>query len=403
MRSMIVSRYKLNINTGFSNAAASLYRALKSGGEVSVVDEVKAVNLYTFSIYILYLIFKIRITKLFFRIFLLIKFRLKVVHFLEDWNLALQAKNLMKNNNFDLIVVETGLLPLCVISIQSKIKSDKLKTIVTPRFHATEDVERFRYSSEGADFIHFKFLIRKMLNKTDHICATNSYHLLFLKTNILKNNPYVVYDKNFHVIPNGLGKLNLMQNVREIDGLEACSWKPINFLFCGKLSQVGIIQKGLKDLLTVFVDLHPKAELKLKIAGTGTELKSLRDEYQIYSNIEFLGQITNDEIISQIDASDYVILPSRFEGQSIFLLECLSRSRPLILTEKTGSSGLVSEGNGYLVPPGNLDELRRTILDAQDVSLHDWLVMCDRSLNVYLSSHTEDKILLACRDLLRSA
>ena len=401
MQFMIVSRYSLTNNTGFSNAAVSLRNALSTRGSVTTIDEIAIFNFSSALTYLCIAIFNSVPAKAIFRLSFLVNFRLKIIHLLEDCNLALQVEKLLQKSTYDLIIVETGLLPVTVLRLLKIVKNKNIKTVVAPRFHATEDMERFFFSPYGANFIHFKFLIQRMLVEAPYIFATNSYHINFLKNNILRFNPYLVFDKIFCVVPNGIaakpvGSTHIRAGLNEVMRSEKR-----RYLFCGKLSKVGVIQKGLLDLLEVFSNENILRNAELIIIGEGTELDSLRTRYKDSGQIKFLGKITNAEVLDEVDKSHYIVLPSRFEGQSIFLLECLSRGRPLIISADTGSSSLCDGYNGYLVEPGNVDSLQKAIRASFYLKPSDWEAQCIYSMQIFGKHHTSNKIGDTCISIFK--
>ena len=91
----------------------------------------------------------------------------------------------------------------------------------------------------------------------------------------------------------------------------------------------------------------------LKICGDGPlreKLKALAGDLGLTDHIEFLGQISKDEVLKQIDQSHVLVVPSNIETFSIALIEALSRGRPVIATRCGGPDSIVDEKSGLLVP-----------------------------------------------------
>lgn len=123
-----------------------------------------------------------------------------------------------------------------------------------------------------------------------------------------------------------------------------------------------IYHKGFDNLL----DLLPKVlnqnpDWKLKIAGGGDQgLKILTErakENKIYNQVEFLGFITNvDEVMRK---SEIFVLPSRYEGLPMVLLEAMSQGMACIAYDcKTGPSDIITDQvNGLLIEDQNQDKM----------------------------------------------
>jgi glycosyltransferase involved in cell wall biosynthesis len=127
--------------------------------------------------------------------------------------------------------------------------------------------------------------------------------------------------------------------------------KMYDVLFVGRLEKV----KGIDILLraTEYIMKTYSRNIKIGIVGTGTllrDLKKLSVDLRVIDNVEFLGP--RQDILRLIDQSSVFVLPSRWEGLSISILESMSRGVPAIATSVGGIPEIISDGNdGLLVPP----------------------------------------------------
>jgi len=106
---------------------------------------------------------------------------------------------------------------------------------------------------------------------------------------------------------------------------------------------------------------------ELVIAGEGPERNRLENEItqlKLTDSVKLIGWCEN--ITTQYLQADLFILPSHYEAMSRSLLEALSYSLPVVVTEATdGLDSLVINGtNGWLVPTGNVTVLAEAIVDA---------------------------------------
>jgi glycosyltransferase involved in cell wall biosynthesis len=128
----------------------------------------------------------------------------------------------------------------------------------------------------------------------------------------------------------------------------------------GRLSR----QKGQDVLLAAWptvIERVPGATLAL--VGAGDEEEALRAGAA--DSVHFAGQRT--DVKDWLAAADVVVLPSRWEGMSIGLLEALASGRSVIATDVAGSPEAVGDEAGAIVPPEDpgalADKLAERLLD----------------------------------------
>jgi glycosyltransferase involved in cell wall biosynthesis len=115
-------------------------------------------------------------------------------------------------------------------------------------------------------------------------------------------------------------------------------------------------QKGQDVLIDALAELRRRGlEFVAALAGEGT----LRAAFEkracglgLEANVRFLGQV--EDLGPLLAAADAVVLPSRWEGLPLVLLEALVRERPVVASAVGGVSEVVEDGeHGRLVPPGD--------------------------------------------------
>jgi glycosyltransferase involved in cell wall biosynthesis len=137
----------------------------------------------------------------------------------------------------------------------------------------------------------------------------------------------------------------------------------IQLMFLGHIKEM----KGIYDLLNAVKCLSDKGiEFHLSIGGIG-ETERLRDEItrlSLESKVAFLGWISERDRDSLLRRTDIFILPSYSEAMPMSILEAMSYAVPVISTRVGGIPELVIDGEtGYLVKPGDLENLHRKILE----------------------------------------
>jgi glycosyltransferase involved in cell wall biosynthesis len=124
--------------------------------------------------------------------------------------------------------------------------------------------------------------------------------------------------------------------------------------------------KGYDVMLRAFAQIAGRhSKWKLKIAGDG-ELKKpiikLASLLGISEKVHFLGSISTDRVVSEINQSAFVVSASRWEGFSLAALEALSCGKPLITTDVPGAREMMVDGvTGVIVPRENPEALARAM------------------------------------------
>jgi glycosyltransferase involved in cell wall biosynthesis len=69
-----------------------------------------------------------------------------------------------------------------------------------------------------------------------------------------------------------------------------------------------------------------------------------------------------EDVRPWLAAADVVVLPSRWEGLSLALLEALATARPVVVTDVAGLADAAGEGTGSRVPPDDPDALAAAVV-----------------------------------------
>ncbi len=113
--------------------------------------------------------------------------------------------------------------------------------------------------------------------------------------------------------------------------------------------------RALPSLLRVFPDLH------LIAVGEGSDLSRLENlaaELGVSPQVHFLRGLTKPELVACYACADVFALPSGGEGFGIVFLEAMALAKPVIGGAQGGTTDIIESGsNGYLVPPGDVEQL----------------------------------------------
>ncbi|MGC9324087.1 MAG: glycosyltransferase [Desulfomonilia bacterium] len=109
-------------------------------------------------------------------------------------------------------------------------------------------------------------------------------------------------------------------------------------------------------------------EARFLIAGTGSqeqELKDLATELGLGSQVEFLGLVSTERILSLMSGSSVYVSSAIADGTSIALLEAIAAGLIPVVTDIEPNRSLVEQKkDGYLFVPGNEQDLADKIVQA---------------------------------------
>jgi 1,2-diacylglycerol 3-alpha-glucosyltransferase len=139
---------------------------------------------------------------------------------------------------------------------------------------------------------------------------------------------------------------------------------PRYFLFVGRLVRA----KGVLDLLKAYERLTPtvREEVGLVFAGDGpmrAELESrARDLYP--GSVHFAGFVHRDDLPAYYTLADCLVLPTHSDTWGLVVNEAMACGLPIICSRVAGCAADLMHENGWLVSPGNLDELAAAMEEA---------------------------------------
>ena len=132
------------------------------------------------------------------------------------------------------------------------------------------------------------------------------------------------------------------------------------YCFVGRLA----IEKGVDTLLEAAAQLP----YNLKIIGGGALLDSYQEKYK-QKHIEFLGQMSPEELFPIVQKARFLVIPSVwYENSPHSLIESLRMGTPVLGSRIGGIPEMIVEGeDGFLFTPGDATELRDKINECFDL------------------------------------
>lgn len=290
-------------------------------------------------------------------------------YFLNDIFYAREISKMFKNGNYDLLVIET-FEPAMLLAWLDR---DIYRTLAV-RIHATSETEYTMYSNKALYRIRKFLLCNFVFGKVRWFLSTNSYHVDFVKKVYFKGDVLKAADSNFFILPNPVSARSFAPS--------DCSGK-IKLLILGRMDYLGNNQKGFLDFFYALGLLSNDviSKFEITVIGKGDLKQKLVELCSSYSNVKFIDSMPHDRVLDYLSDNDVVVLPSRYEGLSMFALEGLSTGNVCIFS-KTGGLVDMIDGNGFFFEPQNIEELAECLTKASCLTSSELDMMKERSINL---------------------
>ena len=143
---------------------------------------------------------------------------------------------------------------------------------------------------------------------------------------------------------------------------------------------------------------------RLVVAGDGPHrpaLQRLTAQLQLENRVRFTGRLPRPQLLRHMQAADWLVLYSGYEGLSHTLLESLRAGTPVIASDKCGNPEIVTHGhNGLLVPWPDVDALADALRQALQPGLRNALA---RNTHAGLERFSFARMLAQTDALLRAS
>lgn len=311
----------------------------------------------------------------------------RITHGLVERKKYNALKNFIARFKPDVLFFETNTFPF----LESWIVRDYQDKVFV-RIHSTADTEVpiFGEHKSLLDKIEFN-KIKDFMVKAPNIISTSNYYIEFIKKYYLEGNVYSIWNnKSYNVLYNTSGDMDTSIQVQNQN----------IFMTMGKMSDNGVTQKGITDLLKAVYSLKRAnripEDFKLIIVGTGTKVESIKkmiNNLGLIQHINLIERASHDEVFELIRNSKAIILLSRYEGQSMFITESISLGKPLILSDNNGMQDMLMPNvNGFKVKTGDLEMAASAITSMIDLSVDDLRSFSQASLDLYLSKFSSEAV-----------
>lgn len=218
----------------------------------------------------------------------------------------------------------------------------------------------------------------------------NGYEVIAVGKDVKKNLLEIgIEDKRISIITNSV-KLN-EETLKYNSNLFNSDYT--NIVCVARLSE----QKGIKYLIESMAKVSLKhSKIKLYLIGEGEDFDYLKDlvkKFNLNKVVNFVGYKKN--AIEYIIESDFVVLPSLWEGLPLVPIETFMAEKTIIATNIQGTKEIVNNENGFLVSPKNPQEMAEKInylIDNPDVRIKKEKKAKDNylqnfSFDIFLNKH----------------
>lgn len=284
----------------------------------------------------------------------------------------------------DVIFLETNTFPFVEMWL---VKEFRNKIFV--RIHSTADTEVPIFGAHRTILNKIEYKKMKLfMSLVPNVLSTSNYYLDFVKKYYLDGNVYSIWDnKTYSVLYNTAGISEGSVKVQQKN----------TFMTMGKMSDNGVTQKGITDLLKAVYFLERSKSLpddfELIIVGTGSRLNFIQNmiaNLDLERYITLIESASHDKVFELIKSSKAIVLLSRYEGQSMFITESISLGKPLIISDSNGMQDMLKEGiNGYKVKTGDSKDAAKMIQRMMKLGNDDLLSFSQASLDLYNSQYSD--------------
>jgi glycosyltransferase involved in cell wall biosynthesis len=237
----------------------------------------------------------------------------------------------------------------------------EVKTEVVRHIHTVaHDRPVSSYLSLNAGLMEYsKMVIQRGRERSAEVLLSSTKTFCVSQYNASKMVQYGLEAKsNIHQLPNGIDTSRFKPAVVE---------KKYELLFIGRFQKL----KGLDILLSTFAILQKRGRKpRLAVAGNFNSWERVYCQKLVpeecRSSLNFVGTIPHEQIPDLINASRFLVVPSRYESFSLPTLEAQACGIPIIGSSVGGLPELLDENTGILLKSLSAEELASEIEKALD-------------------------------------
>jgi glycosyltransferase involved in cell wall biosynthesis len=250
-------------------------------------------------------------------------------------DLGLRINSIIKNSHFDIVHVHGHHYPISWIAIRSAY-SHKIPTVLS--LHGTYALNPKTYGGKSSlEDLFNKFVFRSILSKCNLVIGGTRQIIEYAKK-------YSVPSNRFMMIPNGVNTNNYVTNLtrkKEYRSKYHIDQDRIVILFVGRFDE----SKGALDFAKaarLLLKLY-SGKFEVVIVGKGKLEPEIRSCLNGLDDSNIIGWQPANKIHEIYIASDIYVLPSKFEGLPLSIIEAMNANLHIIYSN-VGGVGDILQG-----------------------------------------------------------
>ncbi len=255
---------------------------------------------------------------------------------------------IFKLKKFDVIILHYPFFGSTEILYLKRLLSKKQRLIILYHMDVSAFSGLYKILS-----IPGKIAGKKLLKQADKIVVSS---LDYIKNSRIKD-IYKQYPNKFLAIPFSVNEKKFKANKELNNNFDK---NEIKLLFVGGLDKAHYF-KGVDKLISALTMVKNK-NWSLNIVGSGSLLNNFKEiskKKSLADKINFLGKISNEELIKEYQKADLLILPSinSNEAFGLVVIEAMACQSAIIASDLPGLRSVFNDKCGYKVKPGDVKDL----------------------------------------------
>ena len=152
------------------------------------------------------------------------------------------------------------------------------------------------------------------------------------------------------------------------------------FIYVGEM----IERKYPAQILDALKITYPAGDFHISYIGSGQQISVIESkmrEFGLSRQVSLLGRIPRDEIKSNYDAAQCMIMISKGEAYGLVYLEAMARGCITIASRDEGMDGVIKDGvNGFLCKAGDFNELASVIKRINALPIEERMIISNKAI-----------------------
>lgn len=263
------------------------------------------------------------------------KARRKLVTFETLW-FSFRARRVVDFEDYD--VIHGTMMPASTIAV-TPLQDIEAPVVLTS--HGTSIGETKAVALETAADYLLKYCFHPMNVVMDYVASRDADRVIAISNHAYEQltRSYRLDDDDVEMIPHGVDIHRFYPRQERHPSVDS---DKLSLLYVGRLGARKGLGLALRALARIDTD-----DVEFLIAGTGRHeerLRELAQELGIQKQVRFLGYVDDADLPELYSSADVFILPSKYEGFGLVLLEAIACGTPVIGVDAGGIPTAVDDG-----------------------------------------------------------